>query len=187
MKLFVTLNDLSYHVASLVSCFVTTCSGWNVSEARSHGIYMQFRSGHELHGVYMGWYIFYMTNVVQGGLSVHDRRGLIEINAEIKGWRSKWKMHGVRKCTCGGEGISGWEDTWAVGRRISRPGIAWAVGRGISGEGDAYGGWRELWGRRCMWGWRGIRPSDNLMGCNTLTMAMAGRSWARASSSSMWD
>ena len=31
----------------------------------------------------------YMTNVVQGGLSVHDRRGLTKIKAEIKGWRSK--------------------------------------------------------------------------------------------------
>ena len=24
-----------------------------------------------------------------------------------------------------------------------------------------------------MWGWRGIQPTDNLMGCSSLTMAMA--------------
>ena len=34
-------------------------------------------------------------------------------------------------------------------------------------------GWRELW---CMWGWRGTRPTDNLMGCSTLTIAMVGTS-----------
>ena len=60
-----------------------------MSEARSHGICMQSKSGHECHGVTMGWYMVYMTNVVQGGLSVHDRKGLIEIKAEIKGWWSK--------------------------------------------------------------------------------------------------
>ena len=37
----------------------------------------------------MGWYMVCMTNAVRGGLSVHDRKGLIEINAKIKGWRSK--------------------------------------------------------------------------------------------------
>ena len=37
----------------------------------------------------MWWYMVYMTNAVYGGLSVHDRRGLIEINVEIKGWWSK--------------------------------------------------------------------------------------------------
>ena len=36
--------------------------------------------------------------------------------------------------------------------------------------------WRELWCRRCMWGWRGIQPTDNLIGRGTLTMAMAGTS-----------
>ena len=65
-----------------------------MSEARSHGIYMQSRSGHEWHGFTMGWYMVYM--------SVHDKRGLIEIKAEIKGWRSKSKMSKVRKCTWGG-------------------------------------------------------------------------------------
>ena len=34
----------------------------------------------------------------------------------------------------------------------------------------------ELWHRRCMWGWKGIQPTDNLMGCSTLTMAMASTS-----------
>ena len=37
----------------------------------------------------MGWNMVYMTNVVRGGLSVHDRKGLTEIIAEIKGWRGK--------------------------------------------------------------------------------------------------
>ena len=33
----------------------------------------------------MGWYMVYMTNAVRGGLSVHDRKSLTEIKAEIKG------------------------------------------------------------------------------------------------------
>ena len=37
----------------------------------------------------MGWYMVCMTNAVRGGLRVHDRRGLTEIRAEIKGWWSK--------------------------------------------------------------------------------------------------
>ena len=112
-------------------------SRWNVSEARSHGIYMQSRNGHEWHGVTMGWYMVYMTNAVWGGLSVYDRRGLIEIKAEIKWWLSKWKWVGSENVCRVGEGILGWEDAWAVGRGIFRLGTAWAVHGGISGEGDA--------------------------------------------------
>ena len=37
----------------------------------------------------MGWYMVYMTNAIRGGLSVHDKRGLTKIIAEIKGWRGQ--------------------------------------------------------------------------------------------------
>ena len=37
----------------------------------------------------MGCYMVYMANVVRGGLSVHDKRGLTKIIAEIKGWQGK--------------------------------------------------------------------------------------------------
>ena len=37
----------------------------------------------------MGWNMVNMTNAIRGGLSVHDRRGLTEIIAEIKGWWGK--------------------------------------------------------------------------------------------------
>ena len=94
------------------------CSRWNVSKARSHGIYMQSRSGHEWHEVTMGWYMVYMTNAVRRGLSVQDRMGLIEIKAKIKGWWSKWKMSGVRKCTWG----------WVKGSRGEKMHKQWVEG-----------------------------------------------------------
>ena len=73
-----------------------------------------------------------------------------------------------------GEGISGWEDAWVVGRGISRLGTAWAICGGISGEGDACGGGGNSGAR------------DACRGCSTLTMAMAGKSWARAWSSNIF-
>ena len=43
----------------------------------------------------------YKCTYMHACMWINDKRGLIEINAEIKGWQSKWKMSGVRKCTWG--------------------------------------------------------------------------------------
>ena len=131
----------------------------DMSEAYTHGTCMQSRSGHEWYGVSMGWvhgwskayiaagwYMVYMTNVERGGLGVHDRRGLIEIKAEIKGrWSERWAgLDNVRRVD---GGISGWKDARTVGRRISTEGDACGGGRGsdlvITWWGAAHRPW--LW------------------------------------------
>ena len=54
----------------------------------------------------MGWYMVYMTNVVRGGLSVHDRRVSLKLKPRSKDGR-------VSERGAGSENVRG------VGERIS--------------------------------------------------------------------